>query len=280
VQRDLAALPKFAAMGRSLDTSERLAALDAFIRVGIDGGGQMYSAISGDAQDDFAGNAFSVISVDWNLVLRETNRWYDRLAAAASLPDWQARQTALDQIDSDIQQLVFETRAPARLVASVMSRQQRSKTVSGIMLGLFLPAVTAATDAEDRANTTLELTRLAAALAVYRAEQDAYPETLDELVPTIVTKLPVDLYSSKPFIYKRSGEGYLLYSAGANGVDDGGSNERYGVLKGTRLEELGEAELNNQQSQIPAGADDFSIRMPRPAFELPKIPAEPEEALR
>jgi hypothetical protein len=271
VQRDLAALPNFAVMARSLDTLERLMAINAFIRVGNGGGGQMFSAISGGAQDDFGTNAFNVISVDWNIVLRETNRWYDRLAAAAQLPDYQARQTALKQIEADMQQLVMETRAPSQLIASVMSRQQRSKVVSGIMLGLFLPAVTAATDAEERANITVELTRLAAALAVYRAEHDAYPESLDGLVPTTVAQLPVDLYSSKPFIYKRDGEGYLLYSAGANGVDDGGSNERFGVLKGISLDELGEAELNNQQSKIPAGADDFSLRVPRPAFELPNI---------
>jgi hypothetical protein len=34
---------------------------------------------------------------------------------------------------------------------------------------------------------------------------------------------------------------------------------------------LDEAEADKLQSEIPMGADDISIRVPRPAFELPKI---------
>ena len=225
VQRDLAALPPFANVARSLDQMERAGALNAFMRVGTGGGGEMFSAISGVQDNDFGNNVFNVVSVDWNLVLRETNRWYDRLAAAANLPDHAARMAALQQIEADMQQLVAEVRTPTTWLAGVISRQQRSQLVSSIMLGLFLPAVNAAVAAEDRANGTLELTRLAAALAVYRAEHGAYPDKLDDLVPSVLESLPVDLYNSKPFVYKRDGDGYLLYSLGGNGSDDGGQQQ-------------------------------------------------------
>lgn len=271
VQRDLAALPDLIGIANSIDKGERLSALDAFVRIGSGGGGKVFSQIS-DGGDDFGNSAFNIISVDWNLVLRETNHWYDRLAAAARSPNRIARQQALAQINADMMQLVAEQRTPRRLLAGVVSRHARSELVSGMMLGLFLPAVQAATAAEDRGNATLELTRLAAALAVYRAEQGTYPETLDALVPDVIDKLPVDLYNAKPFIYKRDGEGYLLYSAGENGTDDGGSNEQMEILKGGQsLHELDAAEREKLLPQIPAGADDISIRLPRPAFELPKV---------
>jgi hypothetical protein len=277
VQRDLAALPSFAVMARSLNESERASALNAFLSVGSGGGGEMFTALSGVQDNDFGNNAFNVISVDWNLVLRETNRWYDRLAQAAALPDRTARAVALDKIESDMQQLVAEVRTPASWAAGVVSRQQRSQLVASIMLSLFLPAINAATETEDRANAFLELTRLAAALAAYRAEHGAYPKRLDDLVPDVLEKLPVDLYNAKPFIYQRDGGGYLLYSIGENGVDDGGSNERLRVHKGRPLEELSEAERTNLLSPNTSSTDDISIRVPRPAFTLPSINPEGTE---
>ena len=269
VQRDLAGLPNFAVMARSLDETERAAALDAFIRVGSGGGGAMYSALGGES--DFGNGAFDVISVDWNFVLRDTNRWYDRLAAAASLPDRAARVAALEKIEADVQRLAAAVRSPGQMVAGVVSRTQRSKLVSGIMLSLFLPAVTAATDVEDRANTMLELTRFAAALAVYRAEQGAYPENLKELTPGVLDEVPVDLYNAKPFVYKRLADGFLLYSAGENGTDDGGSNARLQSIQGQVISELDEALQEQLVPTIPAGADDISIRAQRRVFEWPKL---------
>jgi hypothetical protein len=275
VQRDLAGIPKFAVMARSLNGAERLMALDAFTRIGSSGGGEMFSNISGSG-DDFGSSVFDVVSVDWNFVLRETNRWYDRLVAAAQLSDREARVAALAKIEADMELLVTETRTPTRMLAGVVSRQQRSQIVSAIMLGLFLPAVNAAIDAEERQNTTLELTRMATALAVYRAEHGAYPESIDKLVPGVIERLPVEVFSAKPFVYKRSADGYLLYGVGANGIDDGGSNERYRVLNGQSIDDLDEAEAESQQSQIPKDADDNSILVPRPAFELPKVRAIPQ----
>jgi hypothetical protein len=187
------------------------------------------------------------------------------------LPDREARVAALAKIEADMQLLVTETRTPTRMLAGIVSRQQRSRVVSGIMLGLFLPALNSAIEAEDRQNTRLELTRLAAALAVSRAEHDAYPESIDKLVPGVIERLPVEVFSAKPFIYKRSADGFLLYGVGANGMDEGGSNERYRVLNGISIDSLDEVQAEAQQSQIPKDADDNSILVPRPRFELPAI---------
>jgi type II secretory pathway pseudopilin PulG len=272
VQRDLATLPPLANVARSLDQMERSAALDAFIYGATGGGNEMFTAISGVQDTDFGNNVFNVVSVDWNLVLRETNAWYDRLVAAANIADRAARATAMQKFDADIQQLVAQVRTPTSWLAGVVSRQQRSKLVASIMLGMFLPAVNAAVAAEDRSNASLELLRLAAALAVYRAEHGSYPERLDELVPGVLDSLPVDLFGGKPFAYKRDGAGYLLYSFGQNGGDDGGSNEQLRILKGRPIDELAEAAAQSPGTVMPSGADDMSIRVPRPAFELPNLP--------
>jgi hypothetical protein len=110
-----------------------------------------------------------------------------------------------------------------------------------------------------------ELTRLAAALAVFRAEHGNYPAKLDDLTPTILKSLPVDLYNAQPYIYRRNADGYILYSTGSNGEDDGGSNEFLEMFEGRYLYDL--VKSTTTKAVIGTGADDISIRVPRPPLK-------------
>lgn len=60
------------------------------------------------------------------------------------------------------------------------------------------------------------------AIRAFRLEHNRYPDRLDELIPSLLRKIPVDPYCDKPLVYRREGNEYLLYGAGGNGVDDGG----------------------------------------------------------
>ena len=61
------------------------------------------------------------------------------------------------------------------------------------------------------------------ALVAYRMERGAYPESLLDLVPDYLPEPPVDLFSGAAPRYVREKEGFLLYSVGVNGCDDGGT---------------------------------------------------------
>ena len=67
-----------------------------------------------------------------------------------------------------------------------------------------------------------ELTKLAFALAAYRADHGSYPAKLADLKPKYVAEVPQDIFSAAELHYKPDGAGYLLYSVGVNGKDDGG----------------------------------------------------------
>ena len=140
-------------------------------------------------------------------------------------------------------------------------------------MALLLPAINAAHAAQDRGNINLAVVQLSAALAVYRAENGSYPEKLDALVPAVLPALPVDLFHGKSYIYRRDGEGYLLYSVGANGADDGGSSQHLRVYDGRSTDDMTDAERDQVFTQIPNGSDDHSIRVPRPVLQLPQTPA-------
>ena len=59
-------------------------------------------------------------------------------------------------------------------------------------------------------------------MAAYRADTGRYPARLAELAPKYLAAVPDDLFAGKPLVYRPSEAGYLLYSVGINGKDDGG----------------------------------------------------------
>ena len=63
---------------------------------------------------------------------------------------------------------------------------------------------------------------MAIALAGYHADHDRYPAKLADLAPRYLPRIPGDLFSGKELTYKPSEKGYLFYSIGPNGKDDGG----------------------------------------------------------
>lgn len=284
IHHDLRALPsRRATIAQTIDRSERLLGLSAVV-------------------DEFLpsklanGPTSTFLSFDWNIPLRRLNRSYDAMLEAASVVDWQARAKALSQLDADIDSR-FRWSGFQKFIAQ-LSRRQRSELMASTMMSLLLPALSAALTAEDRTNTQRELVRLAAALAVYRTERGAYPDTLEALVPDVREKLPVDLYRGQPFVYRRTQNGYVLYSRGPNGKDDGGSNKQLEVFRGysasltpaSMVRQLLGSDMPAQADRedsfaaedvglvttesllcgrIPADADDISIRLPRPKLVLP-----------
>ncbi len=68
----------------------------------------------------------------------------------------------------------------------------------------------------------LDTSRLGLALEIYRIEHGDYPDTLADLVPEIIPELPLDPLTGDDYIYRQEDEGFVVYSVGRNGTDDGG----------------------------------------------------------
>ena len=267
IQEDLANLDRISDVPEVLDQMERLQALDAVLYVRSYG----LQAISSDPDVISLRNPNPRwAKVDWNIVLQEINYWYDRIAGAAKLPHTSARKQEQERCGAELLAESHAVTRPAYYVASRLSRRKRSHAVASVVACSMLPALGTVTTIEDRANTQVDLVRLAAVLAIYRTKHDKYPDSVKELVPDVLPQLPVDHYYETPLIYDRHEEGYLLYSAGANARDDGGSNELRHIFAGHELDIMDENEVDKVREQIPKGADDISIRVPRPPFKLPE----------
>jgi len=236
--------------------------------------------------------------IDWNLVLEEFNKGQDRLVAAYALPNRVQRIAALEKFAAEV-----DAKADAAsngFAGGWFSVRDRSLAMSDLILADCFNSPVYVHAAEERLKSNLQLTRVAAALAVHRAEQGAYPKSLAALVPGILPQLPVDIFNAKPLVYQQTDDGFLLHSLGPNGKDDGGSCEEgtHGVAKLAgrdingeyqRNPDTGEWQLWDQTqsvkdvAKIPAGADDYSLRLPLVVepwpWEVDHLHAEPEQQL-
>lgn len=94
--------------------------------------------------------------------------------------------------------------------------------------GLFLRDVGYTAFAIRRDMQEMAWTELAtAALAVerYRLARGGLPETLDQLVPGYLAAVPADPFDGAPLRYKRVDRGFVVYSVGEDGRDDGGKEQ-------------------------------------------------------
>ena len=89
---------------------------------------------------------------------------------------------------------------------------------------ILLPALTKASSKFALGQTRVNEAIVACALERYRLAQGHFPESLEPLSPRFLPKLPHDIITGAPLIYRRTPDGqFILYSVGWNEKDDGGT---------------------------------------------------------
>ena len=191
-------------------------------------------------------------SVNWDPALYNANRWYDRVVACARLKDRAARKKEMDAIQTELKALEPKMNLSQAAREVLVGPKQRGETIGNMLLNWSLLsfgkyAYAQALEGQDRHEQMIRNLHLAFALAAYHADHSRYPEILAQLAPKYIDQIPVDLFSGKPLNYKLQGDGYLFYSVGDNGIDDGG----------------------RWHDDDPPG-DDLAVRMPVPEPRLKK----------
>lgn len=167
------------------------------------------------------------LKIDWDIVLKNANAWYDQYAVAMKIESFPEQQNELDRINDEFQLLTqkFKDQSLLKTFAfALLDEKTRSNYVGDMLVALLLPATAQASLAERRAEQRFDNLRIALALAGYHADENSYPEQLQILVPKYLEHLPEDQFSEKPMIYQKTETGYLLYSVGSDQVDNGGKS--------------------------------------------------------
>jgi hypothetical protein len=88
--------------------------------------------------------------------------------------------------------------------------------------GIVLPAYStfAVREATTQARVNMAITALA--IERHRMAHGQPPESIEELVPAFLDSGLMDPFTGQPLRYRTTDPGYVLYSAGADGRDDGG----------------------------------------------------------
>ena len=118
-----------------------------------------------------------------------------------------------------------------------------------VLFRLLLPSVLKVHEAYLRNQGGLRSAVLAIAAERFRRKQGAWPENLDALLTHELKKVAADPYDGQPLRLRRLPDGLVIYSIGANGIDDGGQVILKGWLPldtGFRLWDV------NQRRQAPA----------------------------
>ncbi len=90
-------------------------------------------------------------------------------------------------------------------------------------LFVMLPAIGRSAMVAESATQRRDAALTAIALELHRRRHGRYPARLDDLVPNFLPALPIDRFDGQPLRYLLTDDGPLLYSVGADRIDDGGA---------------------------------------------------------
>lgn len=167
--------------------------------------------------------------VNWNALLKQANGRYDEIVDAMKLPTFAER---VEVLRKRIQSLQVASR---NFSLSPDYPDQWTELLGNVFVSPHAMRVgdqrsvyEALQLRSDLNNVYGDLTILSLALCAFKAENGKYPDNLSALAPEFLPKVPQDFCSGKPFIYKNTAEGYILYSVGENMKDDGGKTKAEG----------------------------------------------------
>jgi hypothetical protein len=253
---DLKRLPPMARMADKIVTAERFVYLDAVSTMARRGPAEM-ARLTGDGTEengfvDSLASLAAAASINWDEPMRMGNAWYDRFAEAFAKPTRAERDSALEEIENDLEQMTQQLRDIKSFLGEFFTSwpgRAVSRQIGRVHLALLAPTIFAVAQAEDRGKVYSSLGQVAFALAAYRAEHGSYPTHLGQLVPKHLAAIPEDACADGPLRYQRTEGGCTVYSIGPNGKDEGGA-----------------CRFSNSvdDASIPADADDVAIFMPWP----------------
>jgi len=118
-------------------------------------------------------------------------------------------------------------KTPAQIRTQGIDVQKETMKIVGdnVLLSILSPALERAAEIGHRHRTNVEATVTILALQRYKADEGSYPNDLQQLITAgYLRQLPLDVYSDKPLVYRKTAGSFILYSVGDDFEDDGGKS--------------------------------------------------------
>ncbi len=139
---------------------------------------------------------------DWNEILKQVNFFYDDLEDVCLLPNWSRRFRAAERMEK--RTVEYSERNDE------LSEKPERRAVD-FVLGNLTPSIASVMVALTRAEWETKITNVAFALAAYRADHGGEnPDTLEQLVPKYMPKIPESPFTEKPLRYLKRQHDVLI----------------------------------------------------------------------
>ena len=93
---------------------------------------------------------------------------------------------------------------------------------------LVLPNLSRVAARQAEAEARIGTSRVAVALRLYREARGDYPQSL-ESIRDLLPEPPIDPYTGRPYLYRREGAGFVVWSVGQDLLDGGGASSETDV---------------------------------------------------
>ncbi len=103
----------------------------------------------------------------------------------------------------------------------------------------ILPSLSRVYQLANRQEASRRATQLTYAIHLHKARTGQWPQSLDDLPPRYAQQARIDPFSGRDFVYRPTGNGFMLYSTSENGRDD----------KGVHHPRWGDAEEQGERSE-------------------------------
>ncbi len=126
---------------------------------------------------------------------------------------------------------------PAQIHAQGIDvEKQVMKIIGGnLLLEVLCPAIGKVNYINYRNKIDVQATLVVIAVLRYKLDKGDYPEDLDKLTESgYLKQVPMDPWSDRPLVYKKTDGDFVLYGVGLNFIDDGGQpyrDDKGGVLQ-------------------------------------------------
>jgi len=216
-------------MADTVFEGEACMALDSYMQIGtgrMGDNGPLGEGAHGELKTILGGRA-----LDLGRGLRDISVYYQQLGRAMKTEDYADRvrlvemhQQRFEQQIIDINNKRFIEVGDVKIPnpAAMLGIEARTDAFTALIMSILMPAFESASRTETRTLASEQCTYAVLAVERYRLNHGQLPESLNDLVPDYLDKLPTDPFSGEPVLYKRGDNGFTVYTVGDNLKDDGG----------------------------------------------------------
>lgn len=150
--------------------------------------------------DALAGPVAAAVIADRKATLAYHNKYHSDLEAWHARPPWERPARA----------------EPLEAFGTLLGRVRQSLAVA------LVPSLDRAALQGEQLVQARDAALVVIAITLFERREGRLPSTLDELVPELLPRVPLDLFTGEPIRYRVEGDTFVLWSVGNDYIDDGG----------------------------------------------------------